>query len=180
MNCATLAGLTLDCRDNVGGIDTIYIADVTGSIVTSDVNASGSVAATAVSFDGTSLAADLTGVTGLYAYECVKQTGALTETGTFSEENGTIFFTSVASAVFNKLDADKQAELYNLGVSAKLLVLVKDNNGRFWMPGNERGALVSNATSQTGTAFGDRNGITIEFTGIDNQPMLEITGITTG
>ena len=179
-NCATLSGLTLDCRDNVGGIDTIYVADVTGSIVTGDVNASGSVAVGDVSFDGTSLTADLTAVAGLYAYECVKQTGTLTETGTFSEENGTIFFTSVASAVFNKLDAEKQAELYNLGVSSKLLVIVKDNNGRYWMPGNERGALVSNATSETGTAFGDRNGITIEFTGIDNQPMLVLTGITTG
>ena len=56
-----------------------------------------------------------------------------------------------------------------------LCVLVKDNNGKFFMLGNDRGALVSNSTSEFGTAFGDRNGMTIEFTGIDQNPMTEIT-----
>lgn len=173
-NCTTLAGIVLDCRDNVGGIESVFIENVDTSLALGTVTA-GAVAFGDVTIDGVALAADLT---SMDKYECVKQTGALTETGTFSDENGTVFFTSVASTVFNKLDAAKLSELYNLAISAKLLVLVKDNNGKFWMVGNDRGAVASASTEETGTAYGDRNGMTMEFTGIDNTPMLEVTGIT--
>jgi len=46
------------------------------------------------------------------------------------------------------------------------------------MVGNDRGAVATSSTEESGTAYGDRNGLTIEFTGIDNGPMLEVTGIT--
>jgi len=174
-NCTTLAGLALDCRDNVGGIDAIYIQNVATGLTIANNPATGSIAVTTITVDGNPLAADLATMS---EYELVKQTGALTETGTFSDENGTVFFTSVATAVFNKMDADKLGELYNLAISAKLCVLVKDNNGRWWIVGNERGAVATSSTEDTGTAYGDRNGVTIEFTGIDNSPMLEVTGIT--
>jgi len=108
-------------------------------------------------------------------YECVKQTGAMNETGTFSEENGTVFYTNVASVVFNKTTAAKLVELNELAKSNKLCVIVKDNNGLYWMVGNDRGALVSNSTAGTGTAFGDRNGVTMEFTGIHELPMIQVT-----
>ena len=171
-NCTTLTGLTLDCRNNVGGIEEVYSANATGSISFTSAPSAGATAVTNIKLDNTavtSLAADYT------TYQCVKQTGTITETGTFSEENGTAFYTSVASAVFNKMSGSKQDELYNLGLSTLLSVIVKDNNGKYWLVGNDRGAVVSNSTSQTGTAFGDRNGITIEFTGIDQNPMYEVT-----
>ncbi len=174
-NCTTLAGIALDCRDNVGGIEAIYIQNVDTSLVIGGDPDSGATAVTTITIDGSPLAADLT---SMDKYELVKQTGTLTETGTFSDENGTVFFTSVASAVFNKMEATKLTELYNLAISAKLAVLVKDNNGIFWMIGNDRGAVATSSTEETGTAYGDRNGLTIEFTGIDNGPMLEVTGIT--
>jgi len=166
-NCATLSGLTLDCRDNVGGIETVYITS--GSITASGTN--GSIALTSISVDGTAL----TALTDLEEYQCVKQTGALNETGTFSDENGTVFYTAVASTAFNKATGLKLNELHALATNSSLCVIVKDNNGRYWLVGNERGAVVTNSTAGTGTAFGDRNGLTIEFTGIDNTPMLEVT-----
>lgn len=174
-NCTILSGIALDCRDNVGGIEAIYIQNVGTSLAIAGSPSTGSVAVTTVTVDGSPLAADLASMS---EYELVKQTGALTETGTFSDENGTVFFTSVATAVFNKMDSDKLGELYNLAISGKLCVIVKDNNGRWWIVGNERGAVATSSTEETGTAYGDRNGITIEFTGIDNSPMLELTGIT--
>ena len=167
--CATLSGLTLDCRDNVGGIEAVYIQGASGSIAASGTD--GVIALTSISLDGTELA----GLASLETYECVKQTGNLTETGTMSDENGTVFYTAVASTVFNKVAGAKLAELQNLAISSKLCVIVKDNNGKYWLVGNERGAVVSASTVETGTAFGDRNGMTIEFTGIDNTPMLEVT-----
>jgi len=174
-NCTTLAGIALDCRDNVGGIEAIYIQNVASALAIGGNPDSGSVAVTTITVDGSPLAADLD---SMDKYELVKQTGTLTETGTFSDENGTVFFTAVATGVFNKMDAAKLGELYQLAISAKLCVLVKDNNGIFWMIGNDRGAVATSSTEETGTAYGDRNGLTIEFTGIDNGPMLEVTGIT--
>lgn len=172
-NCTTLAGITLDCRDNVGGIETVFIENVDTSLA---VSATAGVAAVAdVLIDTVALDATLS---SMDVYECVKQTGMLEETGTFSDENGTVFFTSVATAVFNKLDGAKLNELYELAVSAKLLVIVKDNNGKFWLVGNDRGAVATSSTEGTGTAYGDRNGISMSFTGIDNTPMVELTGVT--
>ena len=172
-NCTTLAGITLDCRDNVGGIETVFIENIETSLA---VTATAGVAAVAdVLIDTVALDATLS---SMDIYECVKQTGMLEETGTFSDENGTVFFTSVATAVFNKLDGAKLNELYELAVSAKLLVIVKDNNGKFWLVGNDRGAVATSSTEGTGTAYGDRNGISMSFTGIDNTPMVELTGVT--
>lgn len=170
--CGTLSGIALDCRDNVGGIEEILIA-----------TASAAIGYTAAVTDGTSTFANITidgtgAVIGDFdTYALVKQTGTLTETGTFSEENGTAFYTSVASGVFNKVDGAKLLELYNLGQHTLLVILVKDNNGNYWQLGNERGALVSNSTTEMGTAFGDRNGLTIEFSGIDQRPMTQVTAV---
>lgn len=170
--CATLSGLTLDCRDNVGGIEEVYIAAASGSITFASAPTDGTSVITNIELDGTAVT-DL--ATDFETYAVVKQTATLTETGTFSEENGTAFYTSVASAVFNKVEAAKLLELYNLGITTLLCVLVKDNNGNYWMLGNDRGALVSNSTTDLGTAFGDRNGLTVEFTGIDQKPMTQVT-----
>lgn len=172
--CTTLLGITLDCRDNVGGIQSVFIQNATGSIAVGTPS-NGAIAVTALQVDGTPADATLT----LFKeYECVRQTGTLTETGTFSEENGTVFYTAVANTVFNKATGSKAYELSELALSTRLCVIVKDNNDKYWLVGNDRGALVSNSTIETGTAFGDRNGMTIEFTGIDQIPMLEVSGIT--
>ena len=169
--CATLSGFELDCRDNVGGIEEVYIAAASGSIAFTSAPTDGTSVITNIELDGTAV----TSLADFSTYQVVKQTGTLTETGTFSEENGTAFYTSVASAVFNKVTGAKLQELFNLGITTLLCVLVKDNNGRYFMLGNDRGALVSNSTTDIGTAFGDRNGLTIEFTGIDQNPMTEVT-----
>jgi len=173
-DCTQLTGITLDCRDNVGGIQTVFITNATGSIAVGTTN-TGSVDIAQISVDATPLTVDLT---AMQEYECVRQTGNLSETGTFSEENGTVFYTAVANTIFNKLTDEKMYELSELAVSTKLCIIVKDNNDKYWLVGNDRGAVVSNSTAETGVAFGDRSGLTIEFTGIDTRPMLQVQGIT--
>lgn len=172
-NCVTLSGLTLDCRDNVGGIKYAYIAPFSSSL-DGTVTANNSIG---------SLTLDGAGVSSLPAgefkkFETPRQTGFVTETGTFSDENGTAFYTQVLSLTFNKLTSGSQAEIQKLGEASKLAVIVKDNNDRFWLIGNKNGAVATTTTGGTGTAFGDRNGVTIELTGISNDPMYLVTGVT--
>ena len=169
MACNLTTGVALSCRESVGGIKTAYILDASGEAITvteaAGVVSAISVGATSIS----SLSADM------FEFEQVKQTANLVETITASEENGTVFYQSVLNLVFNKLESAKLNALKVLAANSKLLIVVKDNNDKFWMIGNTNGATVSGGTSETGTAMGDRNGISIEFTGYHAAPMFEVT-----
>jgi hypothetical protein len=169
MPCALTSGISLDCRDNAGGIEYAYILDATGSDITVTETAG---VVSAISVGGTPVAT-LSG--DMFLFDQVRQTANMTETGTFSDENGTVFFSNVVNLVFNKLDSAKLQQLKLLAQNAKLLVVVKDNNGTFWMVGNERGAVATSSTAESGTAFGDRNGFSIELTGLAPEPMYKVT-----
>lgn len=166
--CVTLTGLTLDCRDNVGGIKYAYVLPFSASLTGTTANGNVS----ALSIDGVACT-DIS--TTFKLFETPRQTGTVTETGTFSEENGTAFYTQVASLTFNKLTSGSQDQVQKMGEASKLAVIVKDNNDRLWLIGNLNGAVVSATNGGTGTAFGDRNGVTVEFTGISNDPMYTIS-----
>jgi hypothetical protein len=77
--------------------------------------------------------------------------------------------------VFNKLESTKLNQLKVLAANSKLLIVVKDNNDKLWLVGNDNGAVVSGGSNESGTAMGDRNGMTIEFTGNHPSPMFEVT-----
>ena len=160
--------MTLDCRDSVGGIEELYIASA-DAITASGT--SGAIALTSISLDGTAVT-DF--ATDFEQYELLRETGNVAEAGAFSYENGTLFYTQTLNAIFNKLEAAKLNEAYELA-KGKLCVIAKDNNGKYFLIGNENGAFVSAHDAQSGTAYGDRNGVTIGFTGITKQPMLEVT-----
>lgn len=169
MPCDITAGISRDCRDNAGGIEYAYILDATGEMI--DVTeAAGVVSAITV---GSTSIASLSGE--MFLFDQVSQVANMTESGSFSTENGTVFYNNVLNLVFNKIEATKLQQLKLLAQNAKLLVIVKDNNGKFWMVGNERGCTCTASTTESGTAFGDRNGISIEFTGTAPEPMYEVT-----
>ena len=169
MACNLTSSLPLSCRGNVGGIKTAYILDASGEAI-SVTEANGVVSAFSVGATSiTDLAADM------FEFEQVKQTASLVSTTNASEENGTVFFSDVLSLIFNKLEATKLNALKVLAANSKLCIVVEDNNGKFWMPGNTNGMVVSGGTSESGVAFGDRNGITIEFTGYSSSPMFEVS-----
>ena len=169
MACTLSSGIALSCRESVGGIKTAYILDASGEAITvTEVN--GVVSALSVG------ATSITDVAvGMFEFEQNKQTANVVETVTASEENGTVFYQSVLSLVFNKLEATKLNALKVLAANSKLCIVVEDNNGKLWMPGNTNGMVVSGGTSESGTAFGDRSGITVEFTGYHSSPMFEVS-----
>lgn len=169
MACTLSSGLALGCRESVGGIKTAYILDASGEAITV-TEANGVVSALSVG------ATSITDVAvGMFEFEQNKQTANVVETVTASEENGTVFYQSVLSLVFNKLEATKLNALKVLAANSKLAIVVEDNNGKLWMPGNTNGMVVSGGTSESGTAFGDRSGITVEFTGYHSSPMFEVS-----
>lgn len=173
MSCVLNTGTTLDCRSSLGGVKSVYIGSTTGQdiSITATTGVATALTAQGGTIDITSVA-DLT-QNGMFEFQQPRQSASLSETGAFSEENGTAFYTSVLSFVVNTLEGEKLNTLNILGQNTRLVVVVKDANDRYWIIGNTSGAIVTASTSETGTAFGDRSGITIEVTGLSPQPMFE-------
>lgn len=160
MACALTQGYALDCKDSAGGIVEIYFIEKANlSTVT---EASGVVTA-------------ITKATGkrFWKWELPKNTGSLNETITGSIENGTVFYASELILVVNKLNVNVRNEIKLLAQNT-LVAVVKDNNSKYWMVGKDRGLDLTTGTSGTGTAFGDRSGYSLTFSGSEPSPMLQV------
>jgi hypothetical protein len=126
-------------------------------------------------------AGEVSGVSGtntltVYTYDLSRGSGSLTQTITSDIAAGTVFFDQVCSVTFNKSATADITELSNL-VKGRMVVLVEDNNGNWFVMGHKNGVEVSGGTAQTGTAVGDQNGFTIEFSAqeVAAAPFLALT-----
>ena len=160
MACAITSGYTLDCKDSTGGLVEVYF--INKGDVSTMTEASGVITA-------------LTKATGkqFYKYELPKQTSSLTETITGSIENGTVFYAQELVIIVNKLTVAVRNQI-KLLAQATLLAVGKDQNGRYWLIGYQNGIDLTTGTSGTGTAYGDRSGYSLTFTGAEPQPMFEV------
>ena len=110
-------------------------------------------------------------------YVSPKNSSSLTQTVNASVENGTVFYTQVLSLVLNKPVAADITEVQNLA-KGRLAIVVQDNNDNYFVLGHTRGAELTGGSIATGTALGDLNGYTLEFTGEEAipAPFLDSTG----
>lgn len=150
----TLAGRGVGCKDALGGIKRIYVAQWTDGIW-EDIS-SGEVAGA-------------TAAITFYTYDMTRGSGSLNQTITSDLAAGTVFFDQVCSVTFNKAATSDITEISNL-VKGRMAVLVEDNNGNWFVMGHQNGVEVSGGTAQTGTAAGDQNGFTLEFSAQDVAP----------
>ena len=156
MACALTSGYTLDCRDSLGGVTEVYFIEAAN--VTATTEASGVITT-------------LTKAAGkrFYKYEQVKDTSMMNQTITTNVQNGTVFYAQELSIILNKLQANTRNEILLLAKN-NLLAVVQDGNDKYWLLGKVNGADLTGGNGATGTAFGDRNGYTLTFTG--NEPAL--------
>ncbi len=160
MACALSSGYTLDCKDSAGGISDVYFIELNN--ITTIGTASGVVTG-------------ITKATGkrFWRYQLPKETGYFNETITGNTQNGTVFYAQEVKVIVNKLNTTVRNEIQNLAQNT-LIAVVKDMNGKYWMAGKERGIDLNNGVSGTGTAFGDRSGYDLTFTGSEPDPMFEV------
>lgn len=167
MDCisATLAGIQTGCKDNMGGIKEAYIVlykDVLEAenpfTVTEDV-------ITAI---------DATVAAKFQKYTFRKQTGGLTSTLTVDDTVGTQYWTNSLTLQFSKMETVKAIEINALTV-ADSLVIVKDSNNKYWLLGYDNPVSTTEATGQTGTAYGDLNGYTITLTDMSKFLPYEVS-----
>lgn len=159
----TLAGRGVGCKDALGGIKRLYIAEWSEGMW-ADISA-GAVAGLSGSDS-----------INFYTYDMNRGSGSLNQTITASIENGTVFYDQALTANFSKLAAADITELTNI-TKGRMSVLVEDNNGNWFVMGHSRGVEASGGVVQTGTASGDLNGFTIEMNAqeVAAAPFLDLT-----
>lgn len=162
MACTIYQGREIDCRDSMGGVQEIYIAEFAN--VQSITETSGVITA-------------ITMVSGkkFYTFQVEKENGSLTETENGSVENGTLFYEQVVNFSIKK-GSSSQRNALNVLAKARLMVIVKDNNGVYWLVGKSRAAdKVGDNNFSTGKAFGDQNGYNVTLTAKEPNPVVELT-----
>jgi hypothetical protein len=167
MSCALTQGFNLDCREGVGGIKETYIIETEN--ISAVTETSGIVTA-------------ITKATGkrFWKYKLVRETSNATETITGSEANGTLFYAQQVQLIINRRQASVRNEIMLLAKNRLTLVVVENQldsttgNNRAWLYGRVDGLLLNSGTSDTGTAWADRNGYTLPFAGNEVELAPEV------
>lgn len=166
MACALTQGYVLDCRDSLGGIVEVYF------MAFQDV-------ATATEASGVITALTKDAGKRFYKYELPKGTAALTETINSNVQNGTLYYTPELTIILNKLQANTRNEILLLAKNL-LVAVAKDNNGKWWYLGKDRGLDLTAGSGTTGTAEGDRSGYTLTFAGAEPALAPEVNSTVAG
>lgn len=159
MPCSLTQGYSFDCRNNVGGIKKVYIGS--RDDVDTITIANGLVSAVTMISNQ------------FYLYDLTRESSNFSETVNTNVQNGTTFYAQSLEIVLNKLQVNTRNEIILLGQN-RLCIIVEDNNGRYWMLGFKNGIDLTGGGSASGTAYGDRNGYTLTFTGSENELAPEV------
>lgn len=155
MACILNEGWLLGCRDNTGGIQEIYIKSFSSTAsYTYDIDGMIATASVAETF---------------YKFEQTSESAEFTQEGQHSIENGTNFYNQNVNMVFHKYQASLRDLVYVLA-QKELLIIVKDQNGNYFIIGEQNGANLVASTANVGKAYGDMNGSTIGFLAKEPTP----------
>jgi hypothetical protein len=163
MPCALTQGYTLDCKDSLGGIKNVYFAPyedlATVTIVAGVV--------TVLTMDATKV---------FYKYDLVKESSNFAEAVNTNVQNGTVFYAQTLEIILNKLQVNTRNEIVLLAKN-RLAVIVTDQQGENWFLGITNGLDLTGGGSASGTAFGDRSGYTLTFTGNEKELCQKVTAV---
>ena len=80
------------------------------------------------------------------------------------------------TAVFFKYDQDKRNQVKILSQNDQIQIIAIDQNDVQYYLGQVNGMYLSGGSAATGTAYGDRNGFELTFTGQEQEPARVISG----
>jgi hypothetical protein len=178
MACTSLTkGRGVDCNRISGGIKYIYFGVL--DQFTAPIETVGIVQASGEISD-----IEMGAGTGLYRYTMPIGVASATDTIVGSRENGTIYYTPTVQVLFNRLTKEDQNEIKLLGAT-KVVVFCQLNqqlaNGHDVIIGMGvvNGMELNAGTIDTGAAWGDKNGYTLTFDGMEQLPFPMVADYTT-
>lgn len=148
----TLAGITLDCTNSLGGIRVVYIANY-GDVTNVELD----------EVSGEITGITLSGSASFKPYQFRKQTSSMTSTLNVDETAGINYVSTELSLVFTKMETSKRLEMSALA-KGQLAVIVKDSNDKYWYLGYDDYVSASAGSANTGQNKGDSNnyGLTLK------------------
>ena len=181
MACTLISkGRGLDCNRISGGVKNIYFG-VYDKFV-DPINGTGIAQASGEITDIEMVAG--TG-SGLFRYTTPLGVASISESITGSRDNGTIFYTPTVNVILNRLTKEDQNQIKLLG-QTKLVIFAELNatlasNGHNVIIGLgvTNGMELNAGTMDSGAAFGDRNGYTLTFDGLEPAPFAMVADYTT-
>ena len=120
----------------------------------------------------------------IYRYTMPIGVSSLTDTIVGSRDNGTVYYTPTVQVLFNKLTVQDQEEI-KLLASTKVRMFVQLNqqysnaHDMILACGMENGMELNAGTIDTGAAWGDKNGYTLTFDGMEKVPTAVLEDFTT-
>ena len=157
MACLLANGRAEACKDAVGGLKNLYIAnfDIEAADITYDVT-------------DTDLITAITGISNLYKFE-LKGNSTFIQNINSSRENGTTFFEQVLTVELKKQDVatTKNIKLLSYG---RPHIVVETNDGQYFIAGLLRGMDVTAGTIENGQNLGDFSGYKLTFSGQEKTP----------
>jgi hypothetical protein len=177
MACGVLSkGRGLDCNRISGGVKYIYFGVY--DQFTAPIDGTGILV---VNSEITDIEMD-TG--GLYRYTVPRGSTTVTDTITGSTENGTLFYTPTVSMILNRLTKEDQNEIKLLGQTqvvcfAQLNATLANGHDVIVGMGVVNAMSLNAGTADSGAGFGDRNGYTLTFDGLEADPMPMVADYTT-
>lgn len=101
-------------------------------------------------------------------YQLVLETANFQEGIVGNRQNGTIYYDQKGTIILNKQQVSVRNEILLLAIN-RLAMVIHDNNDTYRLYGRQFGLRVETGSADTGTAWGDRNGYTLNFTGKEPQ-----------
>lgn len=186
MACTALTkGRGLPCNRSAGGIKYVYFGvydEFDKAVATGEVYGTGIVVASGEITD-----IEMGDATGdLYRYALPRGESSLTETIVGSTENGTIYYTPQITIKLNSLSKEDQNQV-KLLASSKVIVFAQLNQKVSATSthdvivglGVRNGMRLNSGTDVSGGAFGDHNGYSWTFDGMEEDPMSTVADYTT-
>jgi hypothetical protein len=177
MACTALTkGRGLDCNRISGGIKFIYfgVLDQFGTPIETT-----GLPVTAGEITDIEMGSNV-----LYRYTMPIGVASATDTIVGSRENGTIYYTPTVQVLYNRLSKEDQNQIKLLGAT-KVVIFAQLNqqltNGHdvIICLGRVNGMELNAGTIDTGAAWGDKNGYTLTFDGMETDPFPMVADYTT-
>lgn len=167
VSCALTQDYSFGCDVGTGGAKELYLIELGN--VTTMTESTGTITA-------------ITKAAGkiFRKYQLVQETANFEEGIVGNRQNGTIYYDQKGTIVLNKQQVAVRNEIMLLARN-NLIVVVKDNNDTYRLYGRVYGLRIETGSATTGTAWGDRNGYVLNFTGKEPElaPFVQDTVIAT-
>ncbi len=164
-SCIINSGYSLSgCKGaNSGGVAYIYVSPFSASTVFNlDV--------------ANDIVSGITNTT-FYTFDLTKETCNFNDKLVVSKENDVITYAPEVKLIINRLNPTLRNQIKALATT-RVHIIVKDNNGYFWLFGKNNGLDLSDGTSGSGTKINDRSGYDLTFTGNESVPIYNVSAIT--